>query len=205
MSKFTKVQTQINDLLAVSKALKEMGIEHELDLQGKLTYDAYYEHRNNAFLVIHKGRHSTKDGQEYKIAYEDTVLVRAEDGAGFEWLHSTHSTDGLPEAINQAYAEGKIRQVAAAQGYRIQSATKLQDGSKRMIIQVGGSGAKAEVDISHGGSIAAAVKGIKGNACAPIIRRIEEAAGGEVEDSGNTGEFFQGGGGGAGRGIGTSA
>jgi hypothetical protein len=127
MSHFTKVQTQINDLVALKKALDQLGWKYTHDEQGLgVTVNGYRGNTMKAEMSIHMGKY-------------DIGVVKAEDG-NYELVADwwgIETTRGLTEEevakeLNAKYAYQRVVAAVEAEGYTIEGNTVAADGTVKL-------------------------------------------------------------------------
>ncbi len=125
MSHFTKVATKINDLVALKKALDQLGWKYTHNEQG-VTVRGYRGQTLSAELSIDMGKY-------------DIGVVKTEDGTYelvADWW-GVETTKGLKEEevakeINSKYAYQRVLAAVEEQGYTIDTNAVQADGTIKL-------------------------------------------------------------------------
>jgi len=125
MSHFTKVATKINDLVALKKALEQLGWKYTHNEQG-VTVRGYRGQTINAELSIDMGKY-------------DIGVVKTEEGTYelvADWW-GVETTKGLKEEevakeINAKYAYQRVVAAVEEQGYTIDTNAVQADGTIKL-------------------------------------------------------------------------
>ncbi len=129
MSHFTKVETQINDLVALKKALDQLGWKYRVAEQGqKVTVRGYRGQTTEAELCIDMGKY-------------DIGVVQNEDGTyGLvsDWW-GVETTKGLTEQeivkeVNSKYAYQRVLAAVEAEGYSIDTNNVAADATVKLTV-----------------------------------------------------------------------
>src|SRR5262245_31755849 len=127
MSHFTKVETLINDLVALKKALDQLGWKYRTAEEGQqLTVRGYRGQTSKAELVIDMGKY-------------DIGVVKNEQGnyeLEADWW-GVETTKGLAEAevvkeLNAKYAYQRVVAAVEEAGYTIDTNTVAEDGTVKL-------------------------------------------------------------------------
>lgn len=127
MSHFTKVQTQINDLVALKKALDQLGWKYRVAEENqKVVVRGYRGQTTEAELCIDMGKYDIGVIKNETGSYE---LVS--DWWGIE------TTKGLTEAeivkdINQKYAYQRVVAAVEEAGYTVEANNVAADGTVKL-------------------------------------------------------------------------
>ena len=125
MSHFTKVQTKINDLVSLMKALDQLGWKYTHNEQG-VTVRGYRGQTTKAEICIDMGKY-------------DIGVVKAEDGTYelvADWW-GVETTKGLKEEevvkeVNAKYAYQRVVAAVEEQGYTIDTNKVSADGTIKL-------------------------------------------------------------------------
>ena len=125
MSHFTKVQTKINDLVSLKRALDELGWKYTHNAEG-VTVRGYRGQTTKAELCIDMGKY-------------DIGVVKTEDGSyelTADWW-GVETTKGLKEEevvkeLNSKYAYQRVIAAVEEQGYTIDTNQVQADGSVKL-------------------------------------------------------------------------
>ncbi len=125
MSHFTKVETQINDLVALRKALEQLGWKYQHDEQGCVVR-GYKGQTLKAEMSIDMGKY-------------DIGVVKTENGMYelvADWW-GVETTKGLTEQevakeINSKYAYQRVVAAVEAEGYTIDTNQVKADGTVQL-------------------------------------------------------------------------
>ena len=129
MSHFTKVQTQINDLVALKKALDQLGWKYREAEQGQgVTVRGYRGQTTEAELCIDMGKY-------------DIGVVKTETG-NYELVSDwwgVETTKGLTEAeivkdLNAKYAYQRVVAAVEEAGYTIDTNKVAEDGTVKLSV-----------------------------------------------------------------------
>ena len=129
MSHFTKVETQINDLVALKKALDQLGWKYRTAEQGQeVTVRGYRGQTSKAELVIDMGKY-------------DIGVVKTETGnytLEADWW-GVETTKGLTEAevvkeINAKYAYQRVLLAVEEAGYTVDTNNVSEDGTVKLSV-----------------------------------------------------------------------
>jgi hypothetical protein len=129
VSHFTKVQTQINDLVALKKALDQLGWKYRVAEEGQLvTVRGYRGQTTEAEICIDMGKY-------------DIGVVKNEDGTyGLvsDWW-GVETTKGLTEEeivkeVNSKYAYQRVLAAVEAEGYTIDTNNVSEDGTVKLSV-----------------------------------------------------------------------
>jgi hypothetical protein len=127
MSHFTKVQTQINDLVALKKALDQLGWKYRVaEDNQKVTVRGYKGQTTEAELCIDMGKY-------------DIGVIKTETG-NYELVSDwwgVETTKGLTEAevvkeINQKYAYQRVVAAVEEAGYTVDVNNVAADGTVKL-------------------------------------------------------------------------
>jgi len=127
MSHFTKVQTQINDLVALKKALDQLGWKYRVaENNQQVVVRGYKGQTTEAELCIDMGKY-------------DIGVVKNQDGT-YELVSDwwgIETTKGLTEAeivkdINQKYAYQKVVMTVEEAGYTVDTNNVAADGTVKL-------------------------------------------------------------------------
>jgi hypothetical protein len=127
MSHFTKVATKINDLVALRKALDQLGWKYTYDQQG-VTVRGWRGQTTKAEIAIDMGKY-------------DVGVVRQEDGTyalEADWW-GVETTRGLKEEevvkeLNAKYAYQRVVAAVEEQGYTIDQNAVQADGTVKLTV-----------------------------------------------------------------------
>jgi hypothetical protein len=127
MSHFTTVQTKINDLVALKKALDQLGWKYKTAQEG-VEVRGYRGQTMNAEISIDMGKY-------------DIGVVKNEDGTyGLvaDWW-GVETTKGLTEAdvaqeVNAKYAYQRVVAAVEEQGYTVDTNNVSQDGTIKLSV-----------------------------------------------------------------------
>ena len=125
MSHFTKVATKINDLVALKKALDQLGWKYKANEQG-VEVRGWRGQTTKAEIAIDMGKY-------------DIGVVKQEDGTyalEADWW-GVETSRGLTEAevvkeVNQKYAYQRVVAAVEEQGYTIDTNQVSADGSVKL-------------------------------------------------------------------------
>ena len=125
MSHFTKVATKINDLVALKKALDQLGWKYKASEQG-VEVRGWRGQTTRAEIAIDMGKY-------------DVGVVKQEDGTyalEADWW-GVETSRGLTEAevvkeVNQKYAYQRVVAAVEEQGYTIDTNQVNADGSVKL-------------------------------------------------------------------------
>ena len=129
MSHFTKVETQITNLVALKKALDQLKWKYRVAEEGQqVTVRGYRGQTSKAELVIDMGKY-------------DIGVVKQENGMytlEADWW-GVETTQGLSEQevatkINAAYAYQTVVQAVEDAGYTIESNQVSEDGTVKLSV-----------------------------------------------------------------------
>jgi hypothetical protein len=127
MSHFTKVETKINDLVSLKKALEQLGWQYTHDETGQgVTVRGYRGQTTRAELVINMGRY-------------DIGVVKTESG-NYELVADwwgVETTKGLTEQevvkeLNAKYAYQRVVAAVEEAGYTIDQNSVTADGTVKL-------------------------------------------------------------------------
>ena len=127
MSHFTKVQTQINDLVALKKALDQLGWKYRVaENDQQVVVRGYKGQTTQAELCIDMGKY-------------DIGVVKNEDG-NYELVSDwwgIETTKGLTEQeivkeINQKYAYQRVVAAVEEAGYTVEANNVAADGTVKL-------------------------------------------------------------------------
>jgi hypothetical protein len=127
MSHFTKVQTQINDLVALKKALDQLGWKYRVaENNQQVVVRGYKGQTTQAELCIDMGKY-------------DIGVVKNEDG-NYELVSDwwgIETTKGLTEQeivkeINQKYAYQRVVAAVEEAGYTVEANNVAADGTVKL-------------------------------------------------------------------------
>jgi Protein of unknown function (DUF1257) len=127
MSHFTKVQTQINDLVALKKALDQLGWKYRVAEEGQeVVVRGYKGQTTTAELCVDMGKYDIGVVKNAEGSYE---LVS--DWWGIE------TTKGLTEQeivkeLNQKYAYQKVVMAVEEAGYTVDTNNVAADGTVKL-------------------------------------------------------------------------
>ena len=127
MSHFTKVQTQINDLVALKKALDQLGWKYRVaENNQKAVVRGYKGQTTEAELCIDMGKYDIG-----VVKNADNTYELVSDWWGIE------TTKGLTEAevvkeINQKYAYQKVVIAVEEAGYTVDTNNVAADGTVKL-------------------------------------------------------------------------
>ena len=127
MSHFTKVATKINDLVALRKALDQLGWKYKYDQQG-VVVRGYRGQTMKAEIAIDMGKY-------------DVGVVKQEDGTyslEADWW-GVETTRGLKEEevvkeLNAKYAYQRVVAAVEEQGYTIDQNAVQADGTVKLTV-----------------------------------------------------------------------
>jgi Protein of unknown function (DUF1257) len=127
VSHFTKVQTKINDLVSLKRALDELGWKYTHNEQG-VTVRGYRGQTTKAELVIDMGKY-------------DIGVVKTEDGT-YEMVADwwgVETTKGIKEEeivkeVNAKYAYARVVAAVEEQGYTIDTNKVSSDGTIKLSV-----------------------------------------------------------------------
>jgi hypothetical protein len=127
MSHFTKVATKINDLVALKKALDQLGWKYKYSEQG-VEVRGYRGQKSKAEIAIDMGKY-------------DVGVVKQEDGTyalEADWW-GVETTKGLTEAevvkeVNAKYAYQRVLAAVEEQGYTIEANQVSADGTVKLSV-----------------------------------------------------------------------
>ena len=127
MSHFTKVQTQINDLVALKKALDQLGWKYKYAEQG-VEVRGWRGHTTKAEIAIDMGKY-------------DVGVVKQADGTyslEADWW-GVETTRGLKEEevaqeLNAKYAYQRVVAAVEEQGYTIDTNNVQADGTVKLTV-----------------------------------------------------------------------
>jgi hypothetical protein len=129
MSHFTKVETQINDLIALKKALDQLGWKYRVAEEGqKVVVRGYRGQTTEAELCIDMGKY-------------DIGVIKNETG-NYELVSDwwgVETTKGLTEQeivkeINQKYAYQRVVTAVEEAGYTIDTNNVAADGTVKLSV-----------------------------------------------------------------------
>jgi hypothetical protein len=129
MSHFTKVQTQINDLVALKKALDQLGWKYRAaENEQKVVVRGYRGQTTEAELCIDMGKY-------------DIGVVKNEEGS-YELVSDwwgVETTRGLTEQeivkeINQKYAYQRVVAAVEEAGYTVDTNNVAADGTVKLSV-----------------------------------------------------------------------
>ena len=129
MSHFTKVETQINDLVALKKALDQLGWKYRVAEQGQqVTVRGYRGQTTEAELCIDMGKY-------------DVGVVKTESG-NYELVSDwwgVETTRGLTEKeivteLNAKYAYQRVVAAVEEAGYTIDTNNVAEDGTVKLSV-----------------------------------------------------------------------
>jgi hypothetical protein len=129
MSHFTKVETLINDLVALKKALDQLGWKYRVAEEGQqVTVRGYRGQTTKAELVIDMGKY-------------DIGVVKTESGnytLEADWW-GVETTKGLTEAevvkeINAKYAYQRVITAVEEAGYTVDTNNVSEDGTVKLSV-----------------------------------------------------------------------
>ena len=129
MSHFTKVETQINDLVALKKALDQLGWKYKVAEEGqKVVVRGYRGQTTEAEMTIDMGKY-------------DIGVIKTETG-NYELVSDwwgIETTKGLTEAeivkeINQKYAYQRVVAAVEEAGYTVEANNVAADGTVKLSV-----------------------------------------------------------------------
>ena len=130
MSHFTTVETKINDLVCLKRALEDLGIEYEEATQNQMaTVKGWRGAKSQADMSIHAT-------SQYDIGVrqnaDGTYALTADWWAIEE--ETQEKTEQLQQKIIQRYAFHKAKTEAEKQGFTIDEEGVEQDGTIKMTV-----------------------------------------------------------------------
>jgi hypothetical protein len=125
MSHFTKVETKINDLVALRKALEQLGWKYKYDEQG-VVVRGYKGQTIKAEMSIDMGKYDIGVVKTESGNYE---LVA--DWWGIETTRGIKEEEAVKE-INAKYAYQRVVAAVEAEGYTIDQNSVAADGTVKL-------------------------------------------------------------------------
>jgi hypothetical protein len=132
MSHFTTVETKINDLVCLKRALEELGLEYEEASQQQLaTVKGWRGATSQADLSIHvTGKYDIGVRQNA----DGTYALSADWWAINEELGEAENSTKLQQKVIQRYALNKARVEAEKQGFSLDQETLETDGTIKLTV-----------------------------------------------------------------------
>jgi hypothetical protein len=127
MSHFTKVETQINDLVALKKALDQLGWKYTHDEQGVgVTVRGYRGQTTKAEMSIDMGK--------YDIGVVKTEAGTYELVADWWGIETTRgiTEEEVAKELNAKYAYQRVVAAVEAEGYTVEANTVAADGTVKL-------------------------------------------------------------------------
>ena len=128
MSHFTKVKAKLRDLVALKKALEDLGYAYTENQAGEAVVKGYQGDSTTALISIHASR-----TYDIGVQLQDEEVVLVADWWGVETTRGLTEEEFLKE-IQQRYAYHKVMGELSARGYEILEETTGED--KRIRIKV---------------------------------------------------------------------
>lgn len=193
MSHFTKVATKIVDVNALKRALDTLGIQYTAGTN--LSWNAYADRGTGAVVVINKNTTWNAHGNQYRInQYGQCAFIPDETGA-IQIVYDDHFHE-IDEAaitsIKQQYSLEVVKEALAGQGLTPEEVVMQPDGSIKVVARGYGVTGVTEVTakVDKAGIVEAGAAGFKGEACLPVVAKIQQLVGGQVIASEPTSEFY---------------
>lgn len=125
MSHFSRVKTQVKNLISLKSALEDLGIEYE-EAVGLMTVRGWQGAEELAQLVI-------KTGTQYDIGVRVTASGEYELVADW-WALEEHGIQqqSYLERLTQRYAYHEVKAQAELQGYAVEEEQVEEDGTIRL-------------------------------------------------------------------------
>jgi hypothetical protein len=127
MSHFTKVATKINDLVALKKALDQLGWKYQESQEG-VTVRGWRGATTKAELVIDMGKYDVG-----VMKQEDGTYSLEADWWGIETTRGAKEEEVVQE-LNHAYAYQRVVAAVEEQGYQIDANQVQADGSVKLTV-----------------------------------------------------------------------
>lgn len=183
MSKHTRVATQIRDLDALERALKSLGIRYQ---RGEhLAWSTYGQHGANAVFVIDRETNWEAYNQRYRVnGYGQMAVIQNDDGS-YSMVYDTHygqEDNAAAQIIKQQYALEVVSAGLAAYGLSASEVEMQKDGSIRVLATSYGPAGETKVEarITREGMVDASAGGFQGEACSPVVQKVQQALGGQI-------------------------
>lgn len=127
MSHFTKVATKINDLVALKKALDQLGWKYKYDEQG-VVVRGYQGATMKAEMSIDMGKYDIAVIKQQDGTYELTA-----DWWGIETTRGIKEEEAVKQ-LNHAYAYQRVVAAVEDQGYQIDENAVQKDGTIKLSV-----------------------------------------------------------------------
>jgi hypothetical protein len=129
MSHFTKVATKINDLVALKKALDQLGWKYQHAEQGQSCVVRGYKGATmNAEMSIDMGKYDIA-----VIKQEDGMYTLEADWWGIETTRGVTEAEAVKQ-LNHAYAYQRVVAAVEDQGYQIDQNAVQKDGTIKLSV-----------------------------------------------------------------------
>jgi hypothetical protein len=125
MSHFTKVATKINDLVALKRALDQLGWKYTHDPNG-VTVRGYQGQTMKAEISIDMGKYDVG-----VVKQEDGTYALESDWWGIETTRGLKEED-ITKELNAKYAYQRVVQAVEEQGYTIDTNSVAADGTIKL-------------------------------------------------------------------------
>src|SRR5688572_23420973 len=125
MSHFTKVATKINDLVALKRALDQLGWKYTHDPAG-VTVRGYQGATMKAEICIDMGKYDVG-----VVKQEDGTYSLEADWWGIETTRGLKE-DEIAKEVNAKYAYARVIQAVEEQGYTIDTNAVQADGTVKL-------------------------------------------------------------------------
>lgn len=125
MSHFTKVATKINDLVALKRALDQLGWKYQHDPAG-VTVRGYQGQTMKAEISIDMGKYDVG-----VVKQEDGTYSLESDWWGIETTRGLKEED-IAKELNAKYAYQRVVQAVEEQGYSIDQNSVAADGTIKL-------------------------------------------------------------------------
>ena len=127
MSHFTKVATKINDLVALKKALEQLGWKYQYEEQG-VVVRGYQGATMKAEMSINMGKYDIAVIKQQDGTYELTA-----DWWGIETTRGVTEQEAVKQ-LNHAYAYQRVVAAVEDQGYQIDQNAVQKDGTIKLSV-----------------------------------------------------------------------
>ncbi len=129
MSHFTKVATKINDLVALKKALDQLGWKYQHAEQGQsVVVRGYKGATMNAEMSINMGKYDIA-----VLKQEDGTYTLEADWWGIETTRGVKEEEAVKQ-LNHAYAYQRVVAAVEDQGYQIDQNAVQKDGTIKLSV-----------------------------------------------------------------------
>jgi hypothetical protein len=129
MSHFTKVQTQINDLVALKKALDQLGWKYRAaENNQKVVVRGYRGQTTEAELCIDMGKYDIG-----VVKNEDNTYELVSDWWGIETTKGLTEQEVVTE-LNQKYAYQRVLAAVEEAGYSVDTNNVAADGTVKLSV-----------------------------------------------------------------------